>query len=66
LLIPLPQRKLAHALALLPPAQEGESNEILELFLNVPGEIAYQTDTVPAGKKSGEELAKALSRYLNE
>ena len=48
------------------PAQEGETHEIIEYFWNVPGEIAKQADTVPADKNPREELAKALTRYLNE
>jgi hypothetical protein len=53
-------------IGIAPPAQEGEPNEITEYFWNVPGEIADQADTVPTDKNPGEELAKALTRYLND
>ncbi len=53
-------------MGIAPPAQEGEIDEIIEYFWNVPGEITEQAETVPADKNPCEELAKALTRYLNE
>ncbi len=48
------------------PVPEGDAHEVIEYFWNVPGEIAEQADTVPIGKNPNEELAKALTRYLND
>lgn len=48
------------------PVQEGETRKIIEYFWNVAGEITELADTVPADKNPSEELAKALTRYLND
>ncbi len=53
-------------IGIAPPVRNGEANEITEYFWNVPGEIGDQADTVPEGNNPGEQLAKALTRYLND